>query len=149
MLRILHDTKYDFIKYWRTAVAATVAFIVLGVAFMGYHKARTGTAVNYSIEFLGGTSVQLHFTGGVVPADAGRSAGDKAGFEGSQIAAFGGPSDFLVKVPPKQGVAAAANADSTGQEIVNALKQTVSGNPAQVVYAESVGASVGCARSIR
>ena len=34
MLRILHDTKYDFIKYWRTAVAATVAFIVLGVALM-------------------------------------------------------------------------------------------------------------------
>lgn len=143
MLRILHDTKYDFIKYWRTAIAATVAFIVLGVALMGYHKERTGTAVNYSIEFLGGTSVQLHFTGGVVPADAVRAAVDKAGFEGSQIAAFGGPSDFLVKVPPKQGVAAAANADSTGQEIVQALKQTVPGNTAQVVYAESVGASVG------
>ena len=30
MLRILHDTKYDFIKYWKTAAIGTVAFIVLG-----------------------------------------------------------------------------------------------------------------------
>ena len=52
MLRILHDTKYDFIKYWKIAVLSTIAFIVLGVAFMGYHKVRTGAAVNYSIERL-------------------------------------------------------------------------------------------------
>ena len=44
MLRILHDTKYDFIKYWKHAAIATIAFIVLGFAFMGYHKARTGEA---------------------------------------------------------------------------------------------------------
>ena len=68
MLRILHDTKYDFIKYWRTAVAATIAFIVLGVALMGYHKARTGEAINYSIEFTGGTVMQVHFA---QPANAG------------------------------------------------------------------------------
>ena len=37
MLRILHDTKYDFIKYWKAASLATIAFIVLGIAEMFYN----------------------------------------------------------------------------------------------------------------
>ena len=59
MLRILHDTKYDFIKYWKTAVIATAGFIVLGLALMMYHKGRTGHYLNYSVEFTGGAVVQL------------------------------------------------------------------------------------------
>jgi hypothetical protein len=43
MLRILHDTKYDFIKFWKTAVVGTAAFIVLGLALMVYHKGAPGT----------------------------------------------------------------------------------------------------------
>ena len=40
MLRILHDTKYDFIKYWKTAAIGTIAFIVLGMVLLGVHAAR-------------------------------------------------------------------------------------------------------------
>ena len=109
MLRILHDTKYDFIKHWKTAVGATIAFIVLGLALMGYHEARTGAAVNYSIEFLGGSAIQLKFAQ-PVHADAVRSAVDAAGFSGSQIAAFGSPTDYLIKVPPKAGATSAPDA---------------------------------------
>jgi preprotein translocase subunit SecF len=143
MLRILHDTKYDFVKYWRTAVAATVAFILLGVALMAYHKERTGEAVNYSIEFTGGTVVQLHFQNGPATADVVRSAVDKAGFSGAEIAAFGSPSEYLVKVPPKAGATAAANADSAGAQIAAQLSQALANNPAKVVRAESVGPRVG------
>jgi preprotein translocase subunit SecF len=142
MLRILHDTKYDFVKHWRTAVATTVAFILLGVALMGYHRVRTGSAVNYSIEFLGGTQIELQFQSPAT-ADAIRSAADKVGFAGAEIASFGGPSEYLVKVPPKPGAAAAANADSSGAQLVAELKQSLPANPAKVVRAESVGASVG------
>jgi preprotein translocase subunit SecF len=142
MLRILHDTKYDFIKYWRTAVAATIAFIVLGIGLMGYHKARTGDAVNYSIEFLGGTAIQLKFQEPAT-ADAVRSAADQAGFPGSQIAAFGSTSEYLIKVPPKPGAAAAEDAPAVGAAIVSVLKQTLPSNPATVRKAEGVGASVG------
>ena len=31
MLRILHNTNYDFIRFWRIAVGATAAFLLLGV----------------------------------------------------------------------------------------------------------------------
>ena len=55
MLRILHDTKYDFIKYWKTAVIGDhrVHRARRGVHGLpqGAHRAR----LNYSIEFTGGT----------------------------------------------------------------------------------------------
>jgi preprotein translocase subunit SecF len=143
MLRILHDTKYDFVKYWRLAVGATVAFILLGIALMAYHRVRTGEAVNYSIEFTGGTSVQLQFEKGPAAADLVRGAVDQAGFEGAEIAAFGGSNEYMVKVPAKAGAAAAANADSVGASIVAALKQAIPDNPAKVQSASSVGPRVG------
>jgi preprotein translocase subunit SecF len=61
MLRILHDTKYDFIKYWKTAALGTIGFIVLGMAILGIHAMRHQSALNYSVEFTGGTVIQLTF----------------------------------------------------------------------------------------
>ena len=52
MLRILHDTKIDFIKYWKTAAIGTVAFIALGLVLLVVHAARhNGKALNESVEF--------------------------------------------------------------------------------------------------
>ena len=45
MLRILHDTNYDFIRWWKVMAVATVAFILLGLGSLAYK------APNYSIEF--------------------------------------------------------------------------------------------------
>ena len=63
MLRILHDTKYDFIKWWRVAVGSTVVFIAAGLIFLGIH------GLNRSIEFTGGTLMQVEFK---QPPDAGQ-----------------------------------------------------------------------------
>src|SRR3954463_135957 len=142
MLRILHDTKYDFIKYWKTAVVSTVAFILLGFVLLGVHKARHGNALNYSVEFTGGTQIQLDFAKPAA-ADAVRSAVDQAGFTGAEVATFGSGSHYMVKAPPKQGSAAAANADSVGAAIVNVLKTRLPDNPATVGQAQSVGPRVG------
>ena len=60
MLRILHDTKLDFIKHWKTAVIGTVAFIALGLILLVVHAQRhNGDALNYSVEFTGGAVVQI------------------------------------------------------------------------------------------
>ena len=142
MLRILHDTKFDFIKHWKTAVGATIAFIVLGMALMVYHEARTGAAVNYSIEFTGGSVVQLKFAQPAHP-DAVRSAVDAAGFKGSEITTFGSPSDYQVKVPPKPGATSAPDAPAIAQQIVAQLRTTIPGDSVSVQRAESIGAKVG------
>src|SRR5262249_35325091 len=72
-----------------------------------------------------------------------RSAVDQAGFIGSEVTTFGDARNYLVKVPPVEGVAAAANADSVGAHIVSVLKQRAPNNPARVERAESVGPRVG------
>ena len=56
MLRILHDTNYDFIRWWKVMAAITIAFIVLGLGSLAIKP------LNLSIEFTGGTLVQLEFT---------------------------------------------------------------------------------------
>jgi preprotein translocase subunit SecF len=142
MFRILHDTSYDFIKYWKHAVIATIAFIVVGFAFMGYHKVRTGRAVNYSIEFTGGTLVQLKFA--TAPgADAVRGAVDAAGFHSAEITEFGSPTEYTVRAQVVSGEGA-ANVDSAGVQIKRALEQRLgAANTVQIQRTESVGARVG------
>ncbi len=142
MLRILHDTKVDFIKYWKVAAAGTIGFIVLGIILLGVHKARTGRALNYSVEFTGGAVIQLSFPQ-VPSSDAVRKAVDQAGFTGAEVTTFGDTKTYLVKVQGKTGEAAAANADSVGAQIVSVLGRQLAGNPAKVERAEAVGARVG------
>jgi len=143
MLRILHDTKYDFIKYWKTAVFGTIAFIALGLVLLGVHAARhNGQALNKSVEFTGGTSVQLKFAQNA-PADVVRSAVDQAGFPGSEVTSFGDASTYLVKAPPKEGDAAAQDAAAVGQRIAQVLNQRQPNNPVRVDKSESVGPRVG------
>ena len=126
MLRILHDTKYDFIKYWKTAALTTIGFIVLGMAILGIHAVRHQSALNYSVEFTGGTVIQLTFSQ-PPNADAVRSAVDQAGFTGAEVAQFGDPLNYMIKVQPKEGVLAAANADSSGTQIAHILEQRLTG----------------------
>ena len=142
MLRILHDTKYDFIKYWKTAAIGTIGFIVLGLALMLYHKERTGHYLNYSVEFTGGAVVQLQFESAPGP-DAVRGAVSSAGFAGSEVTQFGKPTDYLIRVPPKSGEASALNADSVGTQIAATVNKQLPNDQAKVVRAESVGARVG------
>jgi preprotein translocase subunit SecF len=143
MFRILHDTNFDFIKHWKTAAIGTVAFIALGLVLLAVHAARhNGNALNQSIEFTGGTVVQVQFQQDE-PTDVVRAAVDAAGFSGSEVTTFGDARDYLIKVPPVEGVAAASNADSVGARIVSVLKQRVPSNPSRVEQAQSVGPRVG------
>jgi preprotein translocase subunit SecF len=91
MIRIFKNPNYDFIKWWKVAAAATIAFILLGLASF----AVTG-GVNYSIEFTGGTMMQLSFA---QPPDVAviRSTLDQAGVTGAEIQQFGSPRDFTIR----------------------------------------------------
>src|SRR3954471_13670162 len=90
MLRILHDTKIDFIKSWRLAVGITIAFIAAGLIFLGVH------GINKSIEFTGGTLMQLQFAQAPNVGDL-RATVDQAGYTGAEIQQFGSPKDFTVR----------------------------------------------------
>ena len=91
MLRILHDTKYDFIRWWRVAAGITVAFIAVGLVALGFER-----GFNYSVDFTGGTVVQLTFK---EPPDVAklRTALDAGGAKGAELAQFGQATEYIVR----------------------------------------------------
>ena len=139
MLRIFHDTKYNFIRWWRTAAALTIAFMVLGIGSF----AVTG-GVNYSIEFTGGTLMQLEFS---KPTEAGliRSTLDGAAITGAEIQQFGSTREYTVRARDeknKDPKTSTAGADSISRRITAALKVRY-GSEFKVIRNEAVSAKVG------
>ncbi|HET7189257.1 MAG TPA: protein translocase subunit SecF [Gemmatimonadaceae bacterium] len=135
MLRILHGTNYDFIKPWRIAIGITVAFIAIGLAYLGIH------GINKSIEFTGGTLMQLEFT---QPPNVGdiRSTVDAAGFPNSEIQQFGSPREFTVRAAGHSAATTTA-VENTAREIQTALDRKFGAANLKVVRTEIVGPRVG------
>jgi len=138
MLRILHDTRYDFIKWWKHMAILTIAWILVGVAIAAQRTMTGGKAVNYSIEFTGGTLMQLKFAQPPQIDDI-RATVAQAGYGHAEIQQFGSPTEYTVRAP---GATAAAG-DSTSKQIERALKTRYSPTGVQVVRSEFVGPRVG------
>ena len=137
MLRIFHDTHYDFIRWWRVAIGLTVAFIAIGIGSLAIK------GVNYSIEFTGGTLKQLSFK---TPTDPGRirSVMDKSGFSDAEIQEFGSPRDFTLRVRGAQEVAAqAAGAELISKRVDSILYANFGQNNVTVLRTEAIGPRVG------
>ena len=137
MLRILHDTNYDFIRWWKVMAAITVAFIVLGLGSLAIKPP------NWSIEFTGGTMMQLEFT---QPPDVGqvRATLDQAGIHGAEIQQFGTNREFTVKAQDPAAVAAQAKgAETIATTIERVLKQKFGANDVQVKDRQAIGPRVG------
>ena len=137
MLRILHGTSYDFIKYWRHAAIITIAFIVVGLSVLVISGAH------YSIEFTGGTTMQVEFSQAPNP-DVIRSTVDGAGFAGSTIQQFGSPTEYTINAQPRSGNAELGAVDSTAKQIEAALHaQFGDTSHVRVISSQFVGAQVG------
>ncbi len=137
MLRILHDTKYDFIRWWKVMAAITLVFILAGLGSLAYKKP------NYSIEFTGGTLMQLEFA---QPPDVGliRSTLDEAGIHGGEIQQFGTNREFTVRAQDASEVASQAKgAENVAVRIEQVLKKRFGENSLKVVRTEAVGPRVG------
>jgi preprotein translocase subunit SecF len=134
MLRILHDTNIDFIRWWRWAAGLTIGFIVIGFGALALRGGFT-----FSVEFTGGTLMQLHFTQPPDPAKV-RAALDAGGIKDAEIATFGSPSDFTVRARSGDN---AAGADSSSRLITTLLTKEFGAEQFKVVRTEAVGPKVG------
>jgi len=138
MLRIFHNTKYDFIKWWKVAAIATLAFMAIGLASF----AVTG-GVNYSVEFTGGTLVQLKFK---QAGDAGkiRATLDGAGIKNAEVQQFGGPDEFIIRAQEKSLVQQqAAGAEKVADRIRTALIASFGESAFTIERKESISPKVG------
>ncbi len=137
MLRILHGTNYDFIRWWRWAAGLTIAFIVLGLGSLLVKP------VNYSIEFTGGTLMQLEFA---KPVDVAALRGylDGAGIRGAEIQQFGSNREFTVRAQESEKAnAATRGAETVARQIENLVTQEYGAGNVRVIRTEAVGPKVG------
>lgn len=75
-------TRFPFVKNARYFMALSVVLIVLSLAMMVYNASARGSALNFGIDFAGGSSVRLQLAG-EHPIQTVRDVLDKAGFEGA------------------------------------------------------------------
>jgi preprotein translocase subunit SecF len=137
MLRILHDTKIDFIRLWKITTVVTLLFILPGllwIAVSGY---------KYSIEFTGGTLMQVRFAQAPNIADV-RSTLDDSGIKGAEITQFGSDLDYLIRAQDPRSVAQQTRgAESIATGIQAALTKRFGASAFTVQRTEAVGPKVG------
>ncbi len=137
MLRILHNTKVDFIRLWKWSTAITALFMVPGIILIAIAGFR------YSIEFTGGTLMQLEFKQATDVAQV-RAALTSAGIPDAEIQTFGSPRELVVRAQEETHVAQqSVGAESIAQRIRSALDARFGANAYQVVRTEGVGPRVG------
>ena len=137
MLRIFPNAKFDYIRPSRLTAIVSALFIIPGLLWVlvaGYQ---------YSIEFTGGTLMQLQFA---QDADVGRvrSAATAAGVGDVEIQTFGTDRDIVVRA---QGAEAAAQQAQGAAEVERriraALDAEFGGEAYEVLRTENVGPKVG------
>lgn len=137
MLRIFHDTRYDFIRWWKTAVVITALFVVAGLGSLILK------GINYSIEFTGGTLMQLEFK---QPPDVGgiRATLEQSGISNPEVQKFGTDREFTVRAQGHTEVAEQnAGAENVAKQIQTALTQKYGADAFTVKRTEAVGPRVG------
>ena len=137
MLRILHDTKIDFIRLWKVTTVVTLLFIIPGLLWIAVSNYK------YSIEFTGGTLMQVRFA---KAPDVGvmRSTLDGVGIKGAEISQFGTPLDYVIRAQDPRNVAQQTRgAESVAGTIESALKHKFGDTAFKVQRTEAVGPKVG------
>lgn len=137
MLRILHNTKIDFIRMWKQAAVGIAIFIIPAIVLIPMR------GFNYSIEFTGGTLMQVKFAQPVNVGDV-RQVLTDAGLTGAEIATFGGNDELVIRAQSEETVAEqATGAESVDLRIREALDGRYGAGSYQVLKREAVGPRVG------
>ncbi len=139
MVRFFANANYDFIGVRKYAYAVTAAVMIPGLILLGI------SGLNYSIEFTGGTLVQIT-TVGEKPIDAGqiRSALDAGGLRGAEVQNFGSDREFVVRARlGETAVGTQEEADRTAFAVRSALTQRFGEAAIRIDRRESVSPKVG------
>jgi preprotein translocase subunit SecF len=128
------DTSFDFVSKMKTAVIASVAFILIGIASIVFHG-----GLNLGVDFAGGALVQVQFQK-EASTDALRSALDGVQLENSTIQQFGAAEnrEFLIRTPET-----AADLKLLTDRIDNALAKAFGQGTYEIRRVEAVGPKVG------
>ena len=135
MLRILQNTKIDFISRWRLVAMLIAAFLLPGLIWVA------ATGFKRSIEFTGGTMVQYEFT---TAPDIGvvRQTAAAAGYPNAEVQTFGSPRDIVVRAQGIESGQVQAT-EAVAERLNAALKSRFGANAFRIVQTEAISARVG------
>ena len=138
MLRLFANANYDFIKWRRWAYGLTAIMIVPGLVML------LSTRLNYSIEFTGGTRIQIATPKAkpVTTADL-RAALDAGGLRGAEIQQYGADTAFQIRARLSAQAAGAGGTEETAQAVARALDARLGAGQYKIVHYEAVGPKVG------
>ncbi|MBA2628284.1 MAG: protein translocase subunit SecF, partial [Gemmatimonadales bacterium] len=136
MTRFFANANYDFISLRKYAYGLTALFILPGLLFL------LVKGLNYSIEFTGGTLMQIKSTSAV---DVGvlRTGLENAGIHGSEIQSFGGPNEYVIRARSAKAGTDVNDTQATAREVTAALDKAIGTGRYSVQRTEAVSAKVG------
>jgi len=137
MLQFFKNTKYDFLRCAKPAVICSLAFIVVSIGSVVYHK-----GFNMSIDFAGGTTVQLKFEKQVRDELTNiRNAVGSLGFGQPEIKTIGLADNNEVQITVRSRQTDDVNA--VVESVRGALETALPGNGFEVLRIENVGPKIG------
>jgi preprotein translocase subunit SecF len=135
-MRLFANANYDFIGQRRIGYLISLAVIVPGLLLLLLR------GVNYSVEFTGGTLLQVESK---TPVDVGRvrSALGQAGIQGAELQTFGSDRELVIRARVARQGSDANDTQATAGAVQAALNQAIGEGQYQVVRTEAVGPKVG------
>ena len=136
MTRFFANANYDFIGFRKYAYGLTAAILVPGLIFLAIF------GLHYSIEFTGGTLVQVRTE---QPVDVGqlRAALDAQGIPGAEIQSFGSAQDFTIRARVAKEGTDADDTQATAVAVSAALDATLGAGNYTILNSGGVGPKVG------
>jgi len=136
MIQLFANASYDFIKWRRWAYGLTGLLIIPGIILLAVK------GLNYSIEFTGGTLIQVQ-TAKPVGTGVLRQALDAAGVRGATIQTFGSDTDYTIRARLGTQATAEGGTQATAAAVDQAIKAGIGEGQYRIVRTEAVGPKVG------
>jgi preprotein translocase subunit SecF len=136
MLRLFSNAKYDFIGLRAYAYGLTALILIPGLMFLLLK------GLNYSIEFTGGTLLQIESSKPVDVAQL-REGLDREGIHGAEIQNFGAENEYVIRARVAKPGSDANDTQATAQAVGHALDNVLGSGSYTVSRTEAVGPKVG------
>jgi preprotein translocase subunit SecF len=136
MLRLFSNAKYDFIGVRHYAYGLTAAILLPGLIFLLIK------GLNYSIEFTGGTLLQIQSKKPVNVAEL-RTGLDRQGLHGAEIQQFGAENEYVIRARVAKPGSDANDTQATADAVRHALDSVLGAGNYTVLRTEAVGPKVG------
>jgi preprotein translocase subunit SecF len=135
-MRLFANANYDFLGTRRRAYALSIAFSLIGLIVLLIR------GVNYSVEFTGGTLVQIETTQPTNVAEL-RNALQARGIPNAEIQTFGSDREIAIRARVAREGSDANDTQATASAVGEALNATLGAGNYRILRTEAVGPKVG------